>query len=371
MTDYKFLNNKNMNVPIASHTIRFPGYGLFWVANSISSTLLGMANRKLKDKANEHNEAYQNEIRRAQEITQDKQTQEEYAFKRRLLDLSRQYRNEQTAIQFNNQLQAMELRYFLQYNWPLDPQLPYVFLNEIRNGNIKQHPELNVILMHAPLLPMKRFGGANDADAELYMDMEDEIANKDSNNIGNIEYRASAAFKDFDRGIADVSGGNSNIMNIHFLMNQIPTLVISPYYTNDGLMHFNGAVWESQSPRPLIRSLFSFNYDIYEVSRSKEYQELMMNKFHAAVSVITGSVRDSYMMLTQGKTPTMTQWLNSSEYAEMKRLVSEDVGIKRFIRKENDNIIAALNERNSPHLLEAYSQMDIDNMKEEIKSINL
>lgn len=360
-----------MNVPIASHTIRFPGYGLFWVANSISSTLLGMANRRLKDKASEHNEAYQNEIRRAQEITQDKQTQEEYAFKRRLLDLSRQYRNEQTAIQFNNQLQAMELKYFLQYNWPLDPQLPFVFLNEIRNGEIKLHPNLNVILMHAPLLPMRRFGGANDADAELYMNMEDEIANNDANAIGNIEYRASAAFKDFDRGIAEISGGNSSIMNIHFLMSQIPTLIISPYYTNDGLMHFNGAVWESQSPRPLNRSLFSFNYDIYEASRSKEYRTLMMNKFHAAVSVITGSVRDSYMMLTQGKEPTMAHWLNDAKFSEMKKIVFEDVGIKRFIRKENDNILAALNERNSQRLLEAYSQADINNMKNEIKSINL
>ena len=370
MTDYKFQNNKNMNVPIASHTIRFPGYGLFWVANSISSTLLGMANRKLKDKASQQNEEFQIEMRKAQEITEDKRLQEEYAFKRRLLDLSRQYRNEQTVIQFNNQLQSIELRYFLQYNWPLAPQLPDIFLEEIRSGQIKLHPNLNVILMHAPLLPM-RFGITNDADAELYVNMEDEIVNKDANVIGNIEYHASAAYKDSDRCIADVSGGNSNIMNIHFLMSQIPTLVISPYYTNDGLMHFNGAVWESQSPRPLIRSLFSFNYDIYEMSRSEEYRVLMMNKFHAAVTVITGSVRDSYMMLTQGKAPTMSHWLNSPEHSEMKKIVSEDAGIRRFIHKENDNIIAALNEQNSPQLLEAYSQADINNMMEEVKSINL
>ena len=107
------------------------------------------------------------------------------------------------------------------------------------------------------------------------------------------------------------------------------------------------------------------------MSRSVEYRVLMMNKFRAAVSVITGSVRDSYMMLTQGKAPTMSHWLNSSEHSEMKRIVSEDVGIRKFVQKENYNIIAALNEQNSPQLLEAYSQADINNMIEEVKSINL
>ena len=94
-------------------------------------------------------------------------------------------------------------------------------------------------------------------------------------------------------------------------------------------MHFKGAVWEPQSARPMIRPLFSYNYDIYEMSNSKEYRDLMMNKFHAAVSVVTGSVRDSYMMLTQGKTPTLAHWLNDANHSEMKRIVSEDTGIKQ------------------------------------------
>ena len=92
-----------MNIPIGSQNIALPGYGLFWVANSISSTVMGLVNRNLKDKASERNEEFQMEMRRAQEITDDKRMQEEYAFKRRLLDLSRQYRSEQSAIQFDYQ----------------------------------------------------------------------------------------------------------------------------------------------------------------------------------------------------------------------------------------------------------------------------
>ena len=361
-----------MNEPISSQNIRSSSYGLFWVANSITSTVMGFANRDLKNKANERNEAFQMEMRRAQEITDDKRMQEEYAFKRRLLDLSRQYRSEQTTIQFNNQMRAIELKHFLQYSWPLDPQLPYVFLNDIQRGCVEQPPELNVILMHAPLLPPNRYGGANEADAELYRAVEYEIKSNDVPCIGNLEYRKDAAFKN-DRGDADISGRNSNIMNIHFLMSQLSTLVISTSYSNDGLMHFSGAVWEPQAARPLIRPLFSinYNYNIYEMSRSEEYRTLMMNKFHTAVSVITGSVRDSYMMLTQGKVPTLAQWLNDGKHTEMKQSVSEDREIKMFVNNEYNNIIAALDERKSPRLLEAYSQAEINEMKKQAQSINL
>lgn len=346
------------------------GCGLFWVANSISSTVMGFVNRGLKEKASERNEKFQLEMQRAQELTDDKRMQEEYAFKRRLLDLSRQYRSEQTAIQFNNQLKTIELKHFLQNSWPLDPRLPYVFLNEIQNGNVVQQPKLNVILMHSPLLPPKKYG-ANDADRDLYIELEYNITRKDVPYIGNLNYREAAAFKDYERGTVDLYGGNASIMNIHFLINQLPTLVISPHYTNDGIMHFTGAVWEPQAARPFVRSLFNMNYDIYEMERSENYREFMMQKMRASVSVITGAVRDSYMMLTQGKAPTLPNWLNDENHHEMKQIISEDMGIKLFLKRESKGIIAALDESNSPQLLEAYSQIEIDNIKEQAKSINL
>lgn len=36
-----------MDIPIASQNINFPGYGMFWVANSVSSTLSGMEQQKI------------------------------------------------------------------------------------------------------------------------------------------------------------------------------------------------------------------------------------------------------------------------------------------------------------------------------------
>ncbi len=359
-----------MNTPIASHNINFPGYGMFWIANSISSTILGLRNRSLRDKANERNEEFQRELRRAQELTDDKRLQEEMAFKRRLLDLSRQYRSEQTAIQFNNQLKAVELRYYLQYCWPLDPLLPDVFLKDICNSRTEIHPKLNVILMHAQLLQLRKLGGANEQDADIYRKLEYAIVRDDVPSIGNLKYHKDAGFKDATRGIACISGGNANIMNVHFLMSQLPTLIVSPYY-RDGMMYFRGAVWEPQAARPLIRPLFSYEYDLIEVNESKEYQDLMMKKFHAAVSVIIGAVRDSYVTLTQGGKPTMMHWLNDDKHSEMKKLISDEEGMKNFVLQENKSIVKALDQKKTPQLLEAYSETEIKDIKEQVECINL
>ena len=110
-----------MDIPIASQNIRFPGYGMFWVANSISSTLLGWNNRRLQDKAHERNQEFQLEMERARRITDDERMQEDIAFKRRLVALAREQRQEVSRQSFNAQMQAIELKYYLQYCWHSTP----------------------------------------------------------------------------------------------------------------------------------------------------------------------------------------------------------------------------------------------------------
>ena len=95
----------------------------------------------------------------------------------------------------------------------------------------------------------------------------------------------------------------------------------------------------------------------------------MINVFHTAVATITGAVRDSYMLLTQGKSPTLPTWLNDENHKEMKQIVLESPGIKKFIENENANILNALNDNNTTHLLDVFSAEDIRVIKEQVKSI--
>lgn len=352
-----------MNVPIASHNIRFPGYGAFWVANSITSTLLGWRSRSLQEQALKQNQEFQQELEIAKTITEDRKIQEEIAFKRRLLDLSRQYRQEETTASFNAQMEAIELKTYLQYCWPLDPTLPYVVLQEIKKNKVPIHPCLNVILMHSQLLPQKKYGGVNDGDAELFERLE-YLFNQDVSAIGDIRFRKDAA-----RGSSAITGSNASIMNIHFLMSQIPTLVIAPYYSG-GKMNFNGAVWEPQAARPMIRPLLSIDYEPIQAANDEHYCKQKMAVFHAAISVIAGCVRDFYMMLTQRKAPTMPDWLNDDQHKEMKQIVMGENGIKQFILQENSNTQAALDEKNMPHLLDVFNKEDVEHMKELVESNN-
>lgn len=350
-----------MDIPVASQNVHLPGYGMFWIANSISSTLLGWKNRKVQDKAQERSEAFQLEMERARNLTDDQKRQEEIAFRRRMLDVSRQYKQEESSETFLSKMKVDELQTYFKQCWPLDPQLPYVLLEKIKNEKALARPHLNVILMRTPLLPQKKYGGANEQDKDLYDELEYSIVQKDAPLIGNVHYWKDACCK------PDFQGGNASIMNIHFLMSQLPTLVISPHYL-DGRINFKGAVWESQAARPLIRSLFSMDFSPEKAFGNDEYRKGAMETFHTAVSVIAGSVRDSYMLLTQCKKPSLPSLLNDPKHEPMRAIATSHEGIQRFIKQENQNILASLTEEVTPHLLEVYSHEEINDIKEQIKS---
>ena len=350
-----------MDIPIASQNVHLPGYGMFWMANSISSTLLGLKNRKVQDEAYERSEAFQLEMERARNLTDDQKRQEEIAFRRRMLEVSRQYRQEESSATFLSKMKVDELKKFLERCWPLEIQLARVFLKKTEKEKSLTHPYLNVILMHTPLLPQKKYGGANEQDKDLYESLEYAITQKDIPLIGNVHFWKDACCK------PDFQGGNASIMNIHFLMSQLPTLVIVPHYLN-GHIGFKGAVWEPQSARPLIRPLFSIDYSPEKALTDNEYRKGAMVTFRAAVSVITGSVRDSYLLLTQGKKPSLPSLLNDSEHEQMKSIAASHEGIRKFIKQENENILASLNECATPHLLEVYSHEDINDIKKQIQS---
>lgn len=354
-----------MNIPIGSQNITLPGYGMFWVANSISSTLLGWKTRERQEKAHERNQEFQLEMERARKITDDERMQEEIAFKRRLMAVSREYRREDAKASFISKLKIKELTYYLKYYWPLDPLLPEIILQEMQSGKGVSNPQLNVILMHAPLLPLRPYGSdANALDAGIYKDLEYAIKQEDVPLIGNVNYRKDACQR------PDLTGGNASIMNIHFLMSQMPTLVIAPQY-REGKMYLSGAVWEPQASRPLIRPLMNFDFNPVEAEKSLEYRQKMIDLLHASTSIITGAVRDSYMVLTQGGSPTLPALLNDPKHEDMKRLVMGDAGLKAFIKQENENIIAALDEEKMPRLLEVFDKKDIEAIKEQVRSNEL
>lgn len=356
-----------MEIPVVQQNASVFGYGLFWLANSITATIMGFANRDLQKEAVERNEAFMMEMEQARTVTEDLKAQEEIAFKRRLMKLSRQYHQTESATAFSNRMKGLELKTFFQKYWSLDVQLPYVLLNEIETSQTSRAPlPLNVILLHSPLLPVSKCGQPIIDYATFFKNIEDTIVLDDipCMGLGDVRFRKNACVK------TNVSGSNANIMNIHFVMSQLPTLVISHRY-HDGKLIFSGAVWESQAARPAARCLFSLDYGSNMVGGDAQFHKKLLDLYHASVSTIIGTVRDSYMLLTQGKEPTFDKWLNDGKHDEMKSIVTNTPQLHGFIEQEYNSILSVLNADKTPALFQAYSKEDVRLMREKIQSINI
>ena len=338
--------------------------GLFWVSNSIVSTIMQAKNRELQEKAAQRNLDFQRELEDARNITQDEIEAEKIAFKRRVMKLSRQYRQDESAKMFDQQLKTIELQSFIEKYWPLAPALPNIILNEIEQSKHSSRPlPLNVVLLHAPLLAPKLAPmtiKAHSKDSETYKELERKLE-INLRILGDVKLRKDSCIN------TDFVGGNANMMNIHFLMGGLPTLVISPKYNNEGKMIFNAAVWEAQAVRPLIRPLFSISYEPLIAERDDEYFKQAIEKVETALTVIVGATRDSYMLLTQGKTPMLNTLLDEKK----KAIVEKDKILKVFVKQEFDNIVNALDTKYSPKLLEAYPKEDVEYMKKQAHNMSL
>ena len=338
--------------------------GLFWVANSIVSTIMVTTNLSIHEEATQRNLDFQSELEDIRNIIQDEIEAEKIDFKRRVMKLSRQYRQVESAKMFDQQLKAIELQSFIEKYWPLAPALPNIILTEIERSKCLNEPlPLNVVLLHAPLLPPKVAPMAikvHSKDSEIYKELERKLE-KRLRTLGDVKLRKDSCIN------TDFVGGNANMMNIHFLMGCLPTLVISPKYNNEGKMIFNAAVWEAQAIRPLIRPLFSISYEPLIAERDDEYFKQAIEKIETALTVIGGATRDSYMLLTQGKAPELNSLLDEKK----KAIIDNDKALKSFVRQEYENIVNALDAKYSPKLLEAYSKEDVESMKLQAHKMSL
>ncbi len=330
--------------------------GLFWIANSIMSTIMGKTNRDAQRKASERNLEFQRELETLRNENMAEMEREKIAFKRQQMKVSRQYRQIESAESFNQQLARIELQAFISNYWPLDKSLPDSILTEVSNSKIAARPlPLNVILLHGALFPVTEAPlrtRTNPKEADVYKTIEREL--DDSVRIlEDVNIYLDACTN------TDIVGGNANLMNIHFIMGSLPTLVISPKYLK-GKMIFNAGVWEAQAVRPLIRPLFSINYEPLIAIKEEEYLNQAIEKIKLALTIIVGAMRDSYMLLTQGKAPMINKLLDDKK----RTLINTDENMKTFIRQEYANIDRALDSNRVPNLLEAYSEYDIKQMKQ-------
>lgn len=333
------------------------GCGPFWIANSITSTFMGERNRNLQMQAAEENENFQRRLQEQQNLSQEEMERERIAFRRHLMDLTRQWQREERAQAALSLDINAELPHFVA-QWPL-ALLPDTILTQIRQNTAQP---LNVILLHTPLI-----AGAKDQmvhretyilqrEKKVYERLEYEIGNN-MPLIGDVCFRQEAHQRE--------NSTSADIMNIHFLMGSIPTLVLIPKY-QDERISLSIAMWDEQASRPYIRPLFAMPHNPVLARENEGYLKEVMEKLNYSISVITGAIRDQYALLTWGKQPTLNALLDAPGNDRMKSFAMQNRAIRGFVQQEIANTLQALETEHTPALLQVYEPADIENMKAQL-----
>lgn len=290
----------------------------YMLITSALQTVFGFERRSEQDKQADISQRHQIELRNAREEFQDELEAEKVASMRAKMAVARKYRAEERFDQTILQHRTEELKTFFVKSLPIQQQAIPILLDIAQNYKQLEYSNcpLNVVLLHTKQAALN------------YNDICNEL-DKNSLLIGNVEYRRWC-----NKDIAH----NSAILNLHAIMSNIPTLVISPNFQG-GSIHFTASMWDAQSDaKPLIRPLFSIpcpaNYLASPQSFTGEGKKAIESRMALISTIVSGCARDSYMLMSQGRTPTLPQFLKNNQDVLNNLLKDENKELRSFILNE-------------------------------------
>ena len=333
-------------------------FGEWSLVSSLSSVLFGKCNSTLQAEAQQRDMEFQRELEKLKEVTEDKKIQEEAAFKRKLLRLSRAYRQKESEASFANKLDAMELAFFFEHYWPMDRRLQNIIHDESHNPN--RELTLNVVISRFRLLPLSE--DSEEKEREKFEWLEYCVGELDAKPMGGVKLWRGAC------PMGTSWNGNADIMNAHFLMSQLPTMIIIPM-AMEGKIWLRAAIWDALTPVPIVRDLMAFDYDARKADASGTYLDDLFTVLRSAISVVIGLCRDFYNVLCLSSEPTLLKWLGDGNHEDVRLVALDYPEIHNFIRVETNNLLYSFNQKFVTETGQAYSSVDrkcIVNMISEI-----
>jgi hypothetical protein len=256
------------------------GCSPFFITSAASSVVFGEMNRHKQLETTEETLEFKEQINAKKQEFEDKKFNAELAFKREMLELGRYYQAIETETANKSRKQRTEFQYFIANCWPIDLDV-FTVLKWNRENMIDHNgiAPLRVILSR----PSQNTDKLNSED---YRNMCHSLLTnaKELNNIHVLEY----SWKEAQNNI----GGLAQSMNIHYIMQGIPALVIIPQLIENTL-YFEASMWSFGKGLGSFshRSLFSMPYN------KDDYNEELREKIKTVQFAIMGVVRDAYMMM--------------------------------------------------------------------------
>lgn len=311
----------------------------------ISSTIqcvFGFDKRSQLDKQTDIAQQHQLELRKAKEEFQDELEAQKVADMRAKMAVARRYRAEERFEQTVLQHRTEELKTFFVRCLPIKQLVVPILLEIARDYKALGYDSscpLNVVLFHTK------------QNALSYDDIFNEL-DKTCDQLGNIKYRRWC-----DKDIAH----NSAILNLHAIMSNIPTLVISPYFQG-GSIHYTASMWEAQSDsKPMIRPLFSMPCPIEYILPNQKFTEegskAIQKQITLITTIVSGCARDSYMLMTQGIIPTLPSFLRENPHILEDLLKKENKQLCSFMLDEYKTMCELLSTTECPSQLLSHDEI--------------
>lgn len=291
----------------------------YMLISSTLQTIFGFDRRNEQKTQMELAEQHQLELRKAKEEFQDELEVQKMADMRAKMALARKYRCEERYEQTVLQHKTDELREFFTKYLPIKKKCIPILLDEAERYRAKGYDSscpLNVVLLHTR---------QSELNYDEICDKLDAVAPV----LGNIVFQRWC-----DKDVSH----NAAILNLHAIMGNIPTLVISPYYQG-GAIHISASMWEAQSEEnPMIRPLFSISFPKDFFASEQKFtsvgRKAIQERMVLVSTIISGCARDSYMLITQGLTPTLPLYLRENPNVVKELLLPENKEICEFMFNE-------------------------------------
>lgn len=312
------------------------GFGTYTIFNSALQYLLGIGRRNSAEEQQRINENFELKMVEAKERFSDEMEAAKLAMTRAKMQVARRYR----AIEAQDRLclsqKRPQLIKFLKEDLPIDPTL-------LKSLNIEaeKNRELESKGLVAPINVLLFFPISEVDKPLINASLEENF--KEYGDIRLLPWTTKLA------------SGNASLLNLNVIMRDMPTLAISPRYVEgEKKLYLSAALWDSNSERhPYIRPLFKVDFDVAllqpregEKGINKDGKKELSEKIILAATIVAGSARDSYMLMSYGQAPMLPYVIKNNKWLKEKLLSPEFDAIKQFVINEYESTIKLLSSQN-------------------------
>lgn len=297
------------------------GCSVFFFTSAIQSGIFGEISRHNQSELTENNIEFRERLQSIRNEFQREQLDVQLQYRRENYELSRQYMLQQSAIINENRQKEIEFQVFLEKYWPLNYS-PFSVITEQKK--LLQHSivPLRVIIAKTEVTQFERTK-PDSSYGQFCQSIKAGLQN-----IGNISVDIRPWKNACQSSICEA-------MNVNYIMQGIPTLIVFPYQIGD-IFGIEMSAWAFMSGNRSMIHNKVLTIDGYKGTDNLETT-------YSAVRSVIGMVRDAYM-LCEYRMPISfleiakkdkamlpeTQKMLSIHYEDLQKLVESSDGYKEL-----------------------------------------